>query len=154
MLDPLGGAEGAVEVRIGIELFIAEFAGLIEQLKIWQFDRLGCFVFSPEEGTEAYSMKGKPAKRTAEKRQKEVMELQQQISLRHNQERLHQIFMVTLESVSDDGIFYMGRSYGEAPEVDPAIYVAASEDAPVIGKTYAVEFVDCSPYDITGVIKS
>ena len=82
------------------------------------------------------------------------MELQQQISLRHNQARLHQIFMVTLESVSDDGIFYMGRSYGEAPEVDPAIYVAASEEAPEIGKTYAVEFVDCSPYDITGVIKS
>ncbi len=130
------------------------FRNLLEQLKAWQFDRLGCFVFSPEEGTDAYEMKGKPSKNVAEKRQKDVMELQQQISLEHNQARLHQICQVTLESVSDDGIFYMGRSYGEAPEVDPAIYVAASEDAPVIGKTYAVEFVDCSPYDITGVIKS
>ena len=130
------------------------FHNLLEQLKIWQFDRLGCFVFSPEEGTDAFEMKGKPAKSVAEKRQKDVMELQQEISLKHNQARLHQINQVTLESVSDDGIFYMGRSYGEAPEVDPTIYVAASEDAPEIGKTYEVEFVDCSPYDITGVIKS
>jgi len=139
-------------VMVGFPGETAEsFENMLKQLSLWQFDRLGCFVFSPEEGTEAVGMKGKVRKDIAEKRYRRVMELQQKISLAHNQKRLGTINDVTIESVSDDGIFYMGRSYGEAPEVDPSIYVAATSRHLDIGKSYPIRFVDCSAYDLTGV---
>src|ERR1035437_1740438 len=127
------------------------FNNLLEHLSIWRFDRLGCFVFSPEEGTEAFSMKDRVRKDVAQKRYNQVMALQQEISLAKNQERMRTISEVTIETISDDGIFYVGRSYGEAPDVDPSIYVAATNEPLEIGRTYAVSFVDCSAYDLTGV---
>ena len=59
---------------------------------------------------------------------------------------------VLIDSVADDGIFYVGRSYAEAPEDDPVIYVANSSDFDlVIGESYDVKLVEVSDYDITGV---
>ena len=130
------------------------FDNLLNQLSVWRFDRLGCFVFSPEEGTDAYTMKGKVRRDVAEKRCRRVMEMQQKISLELNRARLEKILNVSIESISDDGIFYVGRSYGEAPEVDPAIFVAAAEAPLEIGHTYPVRVVDCTAYDLTGVAQS
>jgi len=127
------------------------FENLMKQIALWRFDRLGCFVFSPEEGTEAFSMKGRVRKDVAEKRYSKVMALQQGISESKNQARMQTITDVTIETISDDGIFYVGRSYGEAPEVDPSIYVAAASEPLVIGKSYPIRIVDCSAYDLTGV---
>jgi ribosomal protein S12 methylthiotransferase len=127
------------------------FDNLLKHLSNWRFDRLGCFVFSPEEGTEAFVMKDRVRKDIAQKRYNQVMALQQGISLAKNQERLRTISEVTIETISDDGIFYMGRSYGEAPDVDPSIYVAATNEPLEIGRSYVVSFVDCSAYDLTGV---
>jgi len=132
----------------------AAFDNLLKQIAVWQFDRLGCFVFSPEEGTEAYSMKGKVRKDIAGKRYDKVMALQQGISLSKNQERMNTVTKVAIETISDDGIFYVGRSFGEAPEVDPSIYVAAANEPLEIGRTYPVRIVDCSAYDLTGVTES
>jgi ribosomal protein S12 methylthiotransferase len=129
------------------------FDNLMKQLDHWQFDRLGCFVFSPEENTAAFDMKAVVSKSTAQMRFEKVMTRQKTISLERNRQRLHQISDVTIESVSDDGIFYMGRSYGEAPDVDPAIYVVATEEPLQIGKSYPVRFVDFSEYDLTGVVE-
>ncbi len=127
------------------------FNNLLKNLAVWRFDRLGCFVFSPEEGTEAFSMKNRVRKDVAQKRYDQVMALQQEISLLKNQERMRTISEVTIETISDDGIFYVGRSYGEAPEVDPSIYVAATNEPLEVGQSYNVQFVDCSAYDLTGV---
>ena len=127
------------------------FENLLKQVSIWRFDRLGCFVFSPEEGTEAYSMKGRVRKDVAEKRYNQLMALQQGISESKNQERMQTVTDVTIETISDDGIFYVGRSYAEAPEVDPSIYVAAASEPLEIGQTYPIRIVDCSAYDLTGV---
>ena len=46
----------------------------------------------------------------------------------------------------------MGRSYAEAPEVDPQIFVAAADEPLTIGQPYRVKLVDCSAYELTGVI--
>ena len=127
------------------------FDNLMKQIDVWRFDRLGCFVFSPEEGTEAFDMKVRVRKDVAEKRYNKIMAKQQEISLAKNQERMQTITDVTIESISDDGIFYVGRSYGEAPEVDPSIFVAAANEPLEIGRTYSVRLVDSSAYDLTGV---
>lgn len=129
-----------------------EFQTMKENLKKWKFDRLGCFIFSPEEGTKAYDMPNQIDEETKQRRYDEIYALQQEISSESNKNRVGEEVIVTIDSVSDDGIFYIGRSYGEAPEVDPAIYVAStSEEELVIGNRYKVKIIDSSEYEMTGV---
>ncbi len=132
---------------------LADMNRTIQNLTRWRFDRLGCFVFSPEEGTPAYTMPDQVSQRTANRRLDRVMRLQQDISLERNEERVGKTVNVTIESISDDGIFYMGRSFGEAPEVDPMIYVIAQDTIPAMYETYPVRLVEASSYDLTGVIE-
>ncbi len=118
----------------------------------WEFDRLGCFIFSPEEGTKAFDMPDQIDDETKNRRYQEIYELQQKISLEKNKKRIGEEVIVTIDSVADDGIFYVGRSYGEAPEVDPAIYVASSkEEELIVGNRYLVKIIDSSEYELTGV---
>lgn len=129
----------------------ADFAELQDFLREIRFDRLGCFVFSAEEGTVAAGLKPKVKKSVAQNRMKTIMALQQEICLAANQKRLGQVLDVTLESVSDDGVFYKGRSFAEAPEVDPVIWVAASRADLMLGQTLPVRIVDAGEYELTGV---
>lgn len=128
-----------------------DFIELMSFIEETAFERLGSFVFSPEEGTPAYTMKPRITKKISIQRQKQIMELQKLITDRANQNRIGQIIPVTLESINDDGIFFIGRSYGEAPDVDPLIYVADTNGNLNIGQTYPVRLVDAGEYDMTGV---
>ena len=129
-----------------------EFQVMKSNLAKWKFDRLGCFIFSPEEGTKAFDMDDQIDDETKQRRYDEIYALQQKISTESNKNRVGEEVDVTIDSVSDDGIFYIGRSYGEAPEVDPAIYVAATnEEGLIIGNRYKVRIIDSSEYEMTGV---
>ena len=129
-----------------------DFQELKDNLKKWKFDRLGCFIFSPEEGTKAYDMPDQIDEETKQRRYDEIYELQKQISGEQSQKRLGTVTRVNICSVSDDGIFYVGRSYGESPEVDPVIYIASNEEELNIGDFVDVKIVDCSDdYDMTAV---
>ena len=129
-----------------------DFQVMKENLKKWKFDRLGCFIFSPEEGTPAYDMPDQVDEETKQRRYNEIYELQKEISAEQTKKRLGTVTKVNICSVSDDGIFYVGRSYGESPEVDPVIYVAAQEDELKIGSFVECRIVDCSDeYDMTAV---
>lgn len=128
-----------------------EFHHLLNNIQKWQFDRLGCFIFSPEENTRANGMPNQVSTGIAQKRYEQVMKLQQKISSNKNTERLKSIVRVTIDSISDDGIFYIGRSYAEAPEVDPSIFVLAAHEELTIGNQYWIQIVESSIYDMTGV---
>lgn len=129
-----------------------EFQDMKANLAKWKFDRLGCFIFSPEEGTKAFDMENQVDDETKQRRFDEIYALQQEISTQSNKNREGEEVIVTIDSVSEDGIFYIGRSYGEAPEVDPAIFVAATNEEPlVIGNRYKVKIIDSSEYEMTGV---
>ena len=129
-----------------------DFTELKENLKKWKFDRLGCFMFSPEEGTKAYDMPDQIDEQTKKRRYDEIYELQKQISSEQSSKRLGTVTRVNICSVSDDGIFYVGRSYGEAPEVDPVIYVASQKEELNTGDFVDVKIADCSDdYDMTAV---
>lgn len=128
-----------------------DFSSLVDFLAEIRFERLGCFVFSPEEGTEAAELKPRIPKAISKKRMQEVMKMQKQVTEEANRRRIGQVVSVALESVADDGIFFIGRSYGEAPDVDPVIYVAASADGLTVGQTSLVRLIDAGEYDMTGV---
>ena len=133
-----------------------DFSHLKDNLVRWGFDRLGCFVFSPEEGTKAYDMPDQVPDEVKNRRYDEIYELQREISAERTKKRVGTETVVTIDSISEDGIFYKGRSYGEAPEDDPVIYVLIPDDDTntelEIGGRYPVRIVDCSEYDMTGVL--
>lgn len=128
-----------------------DFSALMALLSELRFDRLGCFIFSPEEGTPAFHMRPRVHHQTAKKRQRLVLEQQQTISRESQMKRIGQVLDVTLESVDDHGIFYLGRSYGEAPEVDPVIFVADTSGDVELGQTRPVRLVEAGAYEMTGV---
>ncbi|MHB8962299.1 MAG: 30S ribosomal protein S12 methylthiotransferase RimO [Saccharofermentanales bacterium] len=129
-----------------------EFEDLYNFIRRMKFDLLGCFVFSAEEGTPAYDMKPKVPESTAQSRFRRIMELQQGISLNKNMDNKGKKIKITIESVADDGIFYLGRSDAQAPEIDPPVYIAAADEALVIGNEYDAEIADFSDYELIGVI--
>ncbi|MBR4818868.1 MAG: MiaB/RimO family radical SAM methylthiotransferase, partial [Clostridiales bacterium] len=127
------------------------FENLLKNLKVWRFQCLGCFIYSPEENTLGYKMHPRVRSDVSQRRYEKVMELQQGISLSYNEARVGSTVDVTIDSVSDDGIFYIGRSYAEAPEVDPVIYVASTTRPLERGDKVSVKILECTPYDMTGV---
>ena len=129
-----------------------DFEELLSNLKKWKFDRLGCFAYSPEEDTPAFDMPDQVDEDVKKERVKRVYEVQYPISEASSQKRVGSEVTVTIDSVADDGIFYVGRSYGEAPDDDPVIYVAASDGELEIGGRYRVKIVENrDSFDMTGV---
>ncbi|MBR1797092.1 MAG: 30S ribosomal protein S12 methylthiotransferase RimO [Clostridiales bacterium] len=128
-----------------------DFNELLSNLKRWKFDRLGCFAYSPEEDTPAFDMPDQVDEETKKQRVKQVYDTQYPITLKSSEARVGSEVDVTIDSVADDGIFYVGRSYGEAPDDDPVIYVAASSDELKVGGRYKVKLVECrDSFDLTG----
>ncbi len=128
-----------------------EFRQLLDYVKMIRFDRLGCFVFSPEEGTPAAGMTDQVSRATASSRAALIMETQKEIALAANKKRIGQVTRVLFEGVDERGILFHGRSYGEAPDIDPVIFVAATSPDLVIGSRPAVRIVDARPYELIGV---
>ena len=100
---------------------------LMEFADEMEFDRLGVFTYSPEEGTPAASMEGQIPEEIKEERRDELMELQQEISLEKGRERIGQELMVMIEGKVSGESAYIGRTYGDAPNVDGYLFVQTGE---------------------------
>jgi ribosomal protein S12 methylthiotransferase len=93
-----------------------EFRGLMEFIEEAEFDRLGVFAYSREEGTPAASMKGQVPARVKEGRLDDVMRLQADISLRKNRALVGRRMRALVDEIKGDTA--LGRVYSQAPEVD------------------------------------
>lgn len=130
----------------------AAFQNLLDFLEELRFDRVGAFVFSPEEGTPAATMEDQIPENIAKERFERLMTLQQRISFEKNLLKIGCIYNVTIESSSEDGVFYVGRSYAQAPEVDPNVMVLAPHAPLDIGQTVPVRIVEVLEYDLVGEV--
>ena len=128
-----------------------DFQTLLDFVRQIRFDRLGCFVFYPEEGTPAALMPDQVCRTKAASRAAQVMEIQKKIALEANLKRVGQVTPVLFEGVDARGILFQGRSYGEAPDIDPTIFIAATNPDHVIGSRPAVRILDAGPYELVGV---
>ena len=130
----------------------AQFHELVEFVRDVEFDRLGVFAYSNEEGTMAYSMPDQVREREMKKRREIIMKTQQEISLRKNQRLIGSKQILLVEGPSQDGRYLLeGRTYAHAPEVDGVVYVAnASDDMPLQGEFIPVEITEAHPYDLIG----
>ncbi len=125
--------------------------GLVDFVDQCEFDRLGVFTYSPEEGTPAASYPDQVDEAVAEKWRNEIMELQQEISYEKNQEFVGTVMKVLIEGYLYDDDVYVGRTYRDAPGVDGIVFVSAPYE--LMSGTYVdVKITEGNEYDLTGVI--
>ena len=126
-----------------------DFEKLEHFIEKYRFDRLGTFMYSKEEGTPAYKMKDQVPSRVKRSRYNRLMKIQRRISAELNRERVGRTYKVLVEGVAEDGIFYYGRSYAEAPGIDGLIYFTSSEPLE-FDRFVNVKILDAGEYDVTG----
>ena len=114
-----------------------------------EFDRLGVFTYSPEEGTPAETMEGQVPEEVKEARRDEIMELQQEISLDKGNDRIGQEVLVMIEGKVSGESAYIGRTYGDAPKVDGYIFVQTGELL-MTGDFAKVRVTGALEYDLIG----
>lgn len=129
-----------------------QFNDLMKFVKDVEFDRLGVFTYSNEEGTEAHSMSGQIGEKEKKRRKDKLMKVQQKISLQKNRKLIGSKQTVLIDGPSQDVPYLLeGRTYGHAPEVDGVVYITdTAGDTPVPGKMMQVEITDAHPYDLIG----
>ena len=115
------------------------------------FDRLGVFTYSPEEDTPAAAMENQVPEEVKEQRKAELMELQQDISLELDQERIGEELLVFVEGKVADENAYVGRTYADAPGIDGYIFVNTDEEL-VSGDFVKVTITGALEYDLIGEI--
>ena len=126
----------------------ADFDELMDFVRETKFDRMGAFMFSPEEGTLAAQMPGQIDEGVKQARYDALMTLQHGISLAQNRARVGTTCRVLVEKKR--GSRYTGRSEFEAPETDGSIFFT-SEEPCEIGTFVDVKITGAKAYDLTGV---
>ncbi|MBS1902348.1 MAG: 30S ribosomal protein S12 methylthiotransferase RimO [Bacteroidetes bacterium] len=125
----------------------AEFAELEDFLETMQFDRLGVFTYSVEDGTTAVPL-GDPVPREEKlRRQARLMEVQRDISYDKNQQKIGTTLRVLVEREEDGA--YFGRSEADAPEVDAEVEIY-SEEPIELGSFVNVRITEAGDFDLTG----
>ena len=126
-----------------------DFESLLDFAEKAEFDRLGAFVYSKEEGTKAGEMKNQISREVKEERLHRIMTLQKEISLKKNQSLKGSTEEVIIEGLFDDGPYSaVGRTKRDAPDIDGVIYITDTEAEP--GDIIKVRIVDGNEYDLIG----
>ncbi len=124
-----------------------DFGRLMDFVSDVEFDRLGAFVFSPEEGTKAAKLSPKVPKRKAQSRCDRLMELQAKISQERGELFVGRELDVLIEEVYDGEVW--GRSFRDAPEVDGMVCVTGEAG---VGDVVRVKIYDCEENDLFGEV--
>ena len=127
----------------------ADHEVLMEFVNESEFDRLGVFTYSPEEGTPAASFPDQIENEVAEKWRDDIMALQQEVSYDKNQELLGKTLTVLIEGYVAEDDVYVGRTYRDAPDVDGMVFVDAPYEL-MSGTFVQVRITDANEYDLTG----
>ena len=125
------------------------FEHLLQFVQCHEFDHVGVFTFSPEEGTPAYNLPNQLPQFVMDKRQDAVMELQQPISLKKNQQEVGKVVDVLIEQENPETGELIGRSSRFAPEVDGQVFVHGQA---TLGTIVPVTIKQANVYDLYGQI--
>ena len=126
-----------------------EFKNMVDFVDSMEFDRLGVFPYSAEEGTKAAEMDGQITEEVKESRRDEIMALQQEISADKAASRLDDEMSVLIEGYLYEDDIYIGRTYMDAPKVDGNVFVRAEEEL-ISGDIVPVRITGANEYDLMG----
>jgi ribosomal protein S12 methylthiotransferase len=123
------------------------FQHLLQFVERHQFDHVGVFTFSPEEGTAAYELPNPVSQDVMDERRDAIMTLQQSISLAKNRAEIGKVVDVLIEQENPETGELIGRSARFAPEVDGLVYVQGEAR---LGAIVPVAITDADIYDLYG----
>lgn len=126
-----------------------EFETLAEFVNEIEFDRLGCFSYSPQEGTPAFDMEDQIDDETKLRRGEIIMDDQLDIVNVKNHERIGKVYTVLVEDYDGYTDSYSGRTYMDAPEIDGRISFTTANHYNN-GDFAQVEVIGMNEYDLIG----
>lgn len=133
-----------------------DFAELISFVRGVEFDRVGVFTYSDEEGTPAFDLDQKIAPRVAAKRRDVLMREQRKISKRRNRKRVGETVRVLFEGTSTESdLLWQGRMETQSPEdIDGCVLIndAPEDFLPRVGRFVDVKITEAHEYDLVGHI--
>ena len=121
-------------------------------LKDWvqemRFERLGCFTYSHEENTHAYSLVDDVPADVKQERANEIMDIQAQISWEMNQERIGKTYRCIIDR--KEGNHFVGRTEFDSPDVDNEVLIDATKHYLKVGEFADIEIYDATEFDLYG----
>ncbi len=126
------------------------FEHLCEFVQRHEFDHVGVFTFSPEEGTPAYDLPDQIPQAVMDERRDRLMALQQPIAEAKNRAEIGKTVPVLIEQEHPGTGTFLGRSPRFAPEVDGVVYVTGNAQ---LGQITPVEITDADIYDLHGIAR-
>ncbi len=128
-----------------------DFTKLLHFVEEVQFDRLGVFCYSREEGTPAAEMPDQISERIKRDRYKKLMRAQARVSFKRNRRLIGTMEQALIEGYSDETeLLLKGRSSRQAPDIDGQVYITAGNAN--IGEIVNLRITDSSDYDLIGEI--
>ena len=127
-----------------------DFNEMLEWVEETRFDRLGCFTYSHEEKTHAFSLEDDVAEEVKQERVDQIMEVQQGISYDINQTKVGNTYKVLVDRV--DGDYFIGRTEFDSPEVDNEVVLEAKSNYARIGDFVQVKVDRAEDFDLYGTI--
>ena len=122
----------------------ARFAGMLADLRRMQFDHLGAFAYSPEDGTKGSKMRGRPSLAVARAREKAVMAQQAKIWRQKSRRMLGNVYEALVVAPG------VARMESQAPDVDGVTWLSGA--GPAVGKFVRVRLDKVSGFDFVGTV--
>ena len=132
-----------------------DFGELMAFVKNCEFDNVGVFTYSDEEGTPAFDLPNKVDAKTMKRRRTTLMKEQAKISKRKNKAKVGKVYKVLFEGLSQESdLLFQGRLEGQAQEIDGYILINDMPEnlEPKIGEIYDVKITEAHDYDMIGQI--
>ena len=129
-----------------------EFEELKEFVRTARFDRMGCFAYSPEEGTPAEPLGDPVPEEEKQRRVSELMAVQEQISLEKNQTRVGKVYRCLIDRC--EGSHLVARTEYDSPEVDDEVLIdiETAKGCPMPGDFVDVRITQAMENDLIGVM--
>lgn len=128
-----------------------QFEELVEFIQQNEFDRVGCFIYSQEEGTKAAQLPNQVDLKTKQRRHDELMAVQQEISRKKHQAIVGKTVEVLVEGMSEEtDLLLVGRNSQQAPEIDGVTYI--NDGNANVGDLVRVQISAAHDYDLVGAV--
>ena len=123
-----------------------------QELKSWveemRFERLGCFTYSHEENTHAYTLEDNVPEEVKQDRANQIMEIQSQISWELNQEKIGETFRCIIDR--KEGNYFIGRTEFDSPDVDNEVLIDATKHYLKQGEFVNIKINEAADFDLYG----
>ena len=125
-----------------------DFKDLYEFVKKYEFDKLGGFAYSKEDGTPASRFENQVDAKTKKRRLNEILSLQEKIMEKKQREKIGKVINVLVEDYTEDGEYLIGRSEGDCPDIDSLAFIKIDERENPVGVIIKAKVVDVKNNDL------